>query len=94
MINNIDNTNDTSVNIRTFDSIMLTTADNPFNPFTHFDDWQKFDESNGYYTCSYLARIAKTSDELSETDNLIAIEDAINEIIKLNLSSNYKKVVA
>ena len=71
---------------------MLTTADNPFDPFTQFDDWQKFDESKGYYTCSYLARIARLSEELSEADEKIEIDNAINEIIKFNLTGNYKKV--
>ena len=43
---------------------MLTTIDNPFNPFDQFDEWFAYDVSKGYHTCSYLARIAKTSDEI------------------------------
>ena len=73
---------------------MLTTADNPFDPFTQFNEWQKFDESKGYYTCAYLARIAKTSDELSETDQNLAIQAAIDEIIHMNVLGIYKKVTA
>jgi hypothetical protein len=72
---------------------MLTTVDNPFDPFTQFDDWQAFDESMGYYTSNYLARITKTSDELSQEDEDIAIESAIDEIVKLNILGIYKKVV-
>lgn len=71
---------------------MLTTTDNPFNPFTQFDDWFAFDEAKGYHTCSYLARITKSSDELSLEDESIAIESAIDEIIKLNILGIYKKV--
>lgn len=71
---------------------MLTTIDNPFNPFTQWDDWKRYDEDKKYYTCSYLARIAKTSDELSEADYDQAIEDAIDEIVKLNILGIYKKV--
>ena len=59
---------------------MLTTIDNPYNPFKNYDDWYAFDVQHGYFTCAYLARVAKTSDELSEADNDIAIEDAIDEI--------------
>lgn len=70
---------------------MLTTIDNPFDPFTQFDDWQKFDESNGYFTCSYLARIAKISNDLSELDTANSIEAAIDEIVQLNLLGIYKK---
>lgn len=69
--------------------IMLSTSDNPFNPFTDFDSWFAFDEQLGYNTCSYLARIAKTSDELSDTDNHLAINRAIHEIVLLNVTGNY-----
>lgn len=71
---------------------MLTTVDNPYNPFTQFDDWYAFDQSKGYRTTEYLARIAKTSDELSDEDNSIAIEDAINEIIFFDVLGIYQKV--
>lgn len=71
---------------------MLTTVDNPYNPFTQFDQWMSFDESKGYYTTSYLARIAKTSNELSDEDNSIAINDAINEIIFFDVLGIYRKV--
>ena len=71
---------------------MLTTVDNPYNPFVQFDEWKDFDEAKGYFTCEYLARIAKTSDELSDADNALAIEDAINEIIYFNLLGIYQKV--
>ena len=71
---------------------MLTTVDNPYNPFIQFDEWKAFDESKGYYTCEYLARIAKTSHELSDEDNSLAIEDAINEILYFNVLGIYIKV--
>lgn len=71
---------------------MLTTIDNPYNPFTQFDEWFAFDTQKGYHTCSYLARIAKTSDDLSEADNEEAIDEAMNEIVRFNLTGNYIKV--
>lgn len=74
------------------DESMLTTTDNPFDPFTQFDEWNAYDESKGYNTCSYLARIAKTSDNLSQQDEDEAIESAIDEIVKLNILGIYKKV--
>lgn len=84
---------DTNETVDLTKPVMLTTADNPFNPFTQFDEWQKFDESKGYYTCAYLARIVKTSDELSETDEALAIRQAIDEIVRLNVLGIYKKVI-
>lgn len=74
------------------EEVMITTLDNPFNPFTQFDEWYNFDVSKGYNTCGYLARIAKSSDELSEQDESLAIDSAIDEILSLNLTGNYIKV--
>ena len=71
---------------------MLTTIDNPFNPFTHWDEWRRYDEDNKYFTCSYLDRIAKTSYELSEADYAKEIERAIDEILALNINGMYMKV--
>ena len=71
---------------------MLTTVDNPFNPLVDFDSWQAYDEAKGYYTCDYLARIAVTSDELSSEEQALAIDMAIDEIIKYNILGIYKKV--
>lgn len=73
---------------------MLTTIDNPFDPFTQWDDWKRYDEDMKYFTCSYLARITKTSDDLSDADNELAIENAINEIVQFNILGIYRKVSA
>ena len=73
--------------------VYLTTSDNPFNPHTQFDEWKAFDELQGYNSCSYLARIAKTSDDLSPMDQAIAVEEAIDEIVEMNVLGIYKKFV-
>lgn len=73
-------------------SHMLTTTDNPFDPFTQFDEWYAYDEALGYHTCSFLARIVKTSDELSEADQDFAIEEGIDEIVRENVLGIYRKV--
>lgn len=74
------------------DVVMLTTIDNPYDPFTEFDEWNAYDIQAGYNTCGYVARIARTSPELSEADETIAINQAIDEIVKLNVLGIYKKV--
>lgn len=74
-------------------SVMLTTEDNPYDPFEDFDSWYAYDEMKGYHTCSYLARIATISNELDDKTNQQSIEDAIDEILSFNLLGNYKKVV-
>ena len=70
---------------------MLTTIDNPFDPFTQYDEWLSWDEDQGYYSNSLLARIAITSDELSDSDQEKAIELAIDEIVAMNAIGVYKK---
>ena len=71
---------------------MLTTIDNPFDPFDQFDSWFQFDSDKGYNSCSYLARIARTSDQLSDDENNKEVERAIDEIIKYDFMNIYKKV--
>ena len=71
---------------------MLTTYDNPFNPFEQFSSWFQFDVEKGYNTCSYLARIAKLSDEMSQQEEDEEVERAIDEIIKYDFMNIYKKV--
>ena len=71
---------------------MLTTEDNPFDPFTEWDAWLAYDARLGYHTPSYLARVVRSSDDLSEFDQAQAIDDAIDEIVEFNLLGIYKKV--
>lgn len=60
---------------------MLTTKDNPFNPFEDFSHWLLYDKEFGYDCADILARLARTSDSLSEEENLLEIDRAIDEII-------------
>lgn len=68
---------------------MLTTTDNPYDPFTQWDEWWTYDTSKGYFTSQFLARITKTSDNLSDADQDLAIEEAMQEIVKENVQGNY-----
>lgn len=70
----------------------LTTIDNPYDPFEQFTQWFLFDEEKGYHSTSYLGRVARTSDQLSEEENDKEIERAIDEIIKYDIAGIYKKV--
>lgn len=71
---------------------MLTTIDNPYDPFSQWDEWYSFDESKGYNTCGYLARIVATLENSDELDELETIQKAIDEIMELNVLGIYKKV--
>jgi len=72
---------------------MLTTVDNPYDPFDEFNKWMMWDLRAGYNTPGLLARIVVTSDEISEADQQQAIEDAIDEIVTLNVSGVHLKRV-
>jgi hypothetical protein len=71
---------------------MLTTVDNPFDPFTQWDEWFAWDQSAGYHTPGLLARVARMSDEMSEADQHIALQQAIDEVVQENVLGVHKKV--
>lgn len=73
---------------------MLSTVDNPYNPFTHFDEWYTWDVTAGYNTLAFLGRIVVTANDLYETDEDRVLDDAINEIITENVSGVHIKVTA
>lgn len=72
--------------------VAITTIDNPYDRFDQFTSWFLYDVEKGYNTCDYLARIAKTSEQLSDKENEEEIERAIDEIIKYDFRNIYKKV--
>lgn len=71
---------------------MLTTVDNPYDPIDDFMNWYMFDVEKGYNSCSYLARIAKTSEQFTDLENEEEIERAIDEIIKYDFMNMYVKI--
>lgn len=71
---------------------MLTTFDNPYDPFEQFSQWFLFDVEKGYNSSFILGRIARTSEQLSDEENNEEIERAIDEIIKYDFMNIYKKV--
>jgi len=73
---------------------MLTTVDNPFNPFEQFIEWYNFDVQAGHGTSSLLARITRSSDELSDRDQALEIDHAMNEIVQENVHGVHRKVSA
>ena len=70
---------------------MLTTIDNPFDPFEQFTSWLMFDIEKGYNSCSYLARIVNLSDDMTQKEMDEEIDRAIDEIITINPLGIYIK---
>ena len=76
---------------------MLTTIDNPYDPFDQFDEWYSYDEfmsrkENRPTCCAYLARVAMNSDDVSDNEFNRWMNETIDEILELNLSGKFKKV--
>lgn len=70
---------------------MLTTVDNPYDPFEQFTLWLLFDNEKGYNTCGKLARIAQFSDEMTQKEIDMETDRAIDEIIEHDFLNIYKK---
>lgn len=81
------------------EEVMLTTVDNPYNPFENFGEWYTFDElqarrENRPTCCSYLARVYLGPDDVSDNEFNQVMNDVIDEIVKLNLSGKFRKITA
>lgn len=82
---------------------MLTTVDNPYDPFTQFKFWYGFDMQKRVVKgskmstpivtncCGRLADEAITSDNFTEEENAIERRRAIDEIIRLDKWNIYKR---
>ena len=71
---------------------MLTTFDNPYDPFNQFNSWFLFDVTKGYNSCELLGRFARISDSFTDEENDKEVERAIDEIINNDFLNIYKKV--
>lgn len=71
----------------------VTTLDNPYDYWTQFDQWYAFDTEKGYNTCAYVARLVTTSNEMSNQEYEDEVNQAVKEILRLNITGNYVKTV-
>ena len=71
---------------------MLTTIDNPFNPFEDFVNWYNFDCDYHYNTCDKIARIANVEEDFSQIEEIAEIERACDKVIALDPFNIYIKI--
>jgi hypothetical protein len=76
---------------------MLTTVDNEWDPFDNFAEWYSRDlelasQQNRRSAAGYLAIIMSNSDDVSDNEFNQVMNDAIDEIVALDLSGTFKKV--
>ena len=89
---NTETTQDESADLPHRPEYMLTTVDNPYDPFTQWDEWFLWDQNAGYHTPGLLARVARVGTDLSEADQHVILQDAIDEIVQENVLGVFRKV--
>ena len=72
---------------------MLTTVDNPFDPFEQFNSWFMFDCEKGYNSYGKLMRLAEISEDMSSVEYNNAIENAIDRLIEIDFLDIFKKII-
>jgi hypothetical protein len=71
---------------------MLTTVDNPYDPFTQWDEWFAWDQNAGYHTPGLLARVAQLGEDLPDSVQHQVIQQAIDDIVRENVLGVHRKV--
>ncbi len=72
---------------------MLSTVDNPYNPFEDFDKWYAYDISKGYNCCGIVSSISCTSRDLPQHIQTRDIAEAIERFVSVDPLGLYVKVV-
>lgn len=74
--------------------IMLTTFNNPYDPFTNYEEWYRFDLNNGTDCCGYLARmvdrVESENKKIAKTDDAFVDDETNDEFIEQAL----KKIIS
>ena len=71
---------------------LLTTIDNPFDPFADFDNWYLFDMEKGYNTCAYIDRVIHDAPDLSDEEYDEEYNHAIDQILRYDPTGLYLRV--
>lgn len=71
---------------------MLTTLDNPFDPFNDFKAWYSYDCEKGHNTSARLARIANINSEMTQKEVDDEMDRAMDLIVKYDFEDKYIKV--
>lgn len=63
---------------------MVTTMDNPWNPFTHYHQWLDHDVKYGYNTDQWIYILSKTSSDLVKDEMEEQIDVGVNRLLELD----------
>jgi hypothetical protein len=70
---------------------LLTTFDNPFNPFVDFKKWYLYDCEKEHNTSSRIARLMETNYEMTEKEIDEEEDRVMDFILKYDLEGKYFK---
>ncbi|MFU8786358.1 MAG: hypothetical protein ACNA7U_03845 [Candidatus Izemoplasmataceae bacterium] len=74
-------------------AIRVTTIDNPYDPFTHWEQWWLFDINAGYNTCGRLATVSYISDSMSNQEAFESAEQGIEKLMKTGAINKQGEIV-
>ena len=70
---------------------MLTTVDNPYDPFEQFTLWLMFDKERGYNTSERLMRLANITEDMTQIEIDEEVDRAMDRLIELDFTNTFKK---
>lgn len=76
---------------------MLTTVDNPINPYDDYESWYFWDQAHQYFCPQYLARVytrLTRGKDYSDNPKMFNFfnEKAIDEILKFDFAGIYRRI--
>jgi hypothetical protein len=66
------------------EQFLITTIDNPYNPFTQPDEWYNFDVTYGYFTYQNLVKLVDFDEDMTEEEENKAYETAMDKLLKIH----------
>lgn len=71
---------------------MLTTIENPFNPFKNFENWLKFDREKNHFTLELIDRFTLSRTSFTEEFDRMMYDWALEDIIESDFEGKYRIV--
>lgn len=71
---------------------MVTTIDNPWNPFSHYHEWLSYDMTHCYHTDEWIAVLSKTSNDLGTEEQQEQVDAGVDSLLALDPYGLHVKV--
>ena len=70
---------------------MITTFDNPYNPFDEFNLWLMFDKEKGYNSCERMMRLANITEDMTQIEIDAECDRAMDRLIELDFTNTFTR---